>query len=215
VPKLALFPLPSTVVFPGMTLPLFVFEERYRKLVRYCQEQNLKQFIITLAKPENVSDTKRPFHRVGTVMTILDMSENADGTFELLAHGQDRTLIEITHTEHIAEADGSLRPLYYSDKSLLPLERCDPNQERIAAWDAFEVFRKYATTFFAFDALKKIDNAIPEDLIFQASFICANIRIPAEERQLLLETLNLKERFQLAQSLMEKHIEAYAPPKNL
>ncbi len=215
MPKLALFPLPSTVVFPGMTVPLFVFEERYRKLVRYCQNQDQNQFIIALGKQEAFSDTEMPFHSLGTLMTILDLSENADGTFELLAHGQGKCLVEITQTEHIAEGDGSHRPLYYSERKIVPLERCDLNQERLVAWDALEVFTKYAKTFFAFEAQKKIDEAIPEDLIYQASFICANIRIPAEERQLLLEAVSLSQRFQLAQSFMEKHIEAYAPPKNL
>ncbi len=47
---------------------------------------------------------------------------------------------------------------------------------------------------------------MPEDLLYQASFICANIRIPSEHRQALLETPSLVERFQLATRLMRERL---------
>ena len=198
-----------------MTVPLYIFEARYRKLVRYCQEENIDQFIISLARQKRFSEDTMPFYAFGTLVRILELSENADGTFHLLGHGQERCQIKIEHSETIAETDGSQKPLFYSEKLPLPLLRSDPNQERIAAWDSLDVFRSYAKTFFAFEALKKIDEVLPEDLIYQASFICANIRVPAEDRQRLLETDSLTLRFQLAQTLMEQHIAAYIPPKNL
>ena len=39
--KIALFPIPNSVVYPGTVFPLHVFEPRYRKMVKYCQEEGV------------------------------------------------------------------------------------------------------------------------------------------------------------------------------
>ena len=48
--KLPLFPLPETVVFPGMTLPLYIFEERYKRMVKDCVESNQRRLVIVLSQ---------------------------------------------------------------------------------------------------------------------------------------------------------------------
>ena len=37
----ALFPIPNSVNFPGVSVPLHVFEPRYRKMVRYCIDNDV------------------------------------------------------------------------------------------------------------------------------------------------------------------------------
>jgi uncharacterized protein len=93
----------------------------------------------------------------------------------------------------------------------VPVERGDPNLERVAAWDALEAFRRYARTFFAFDAERQIDENVPDDVLYQASFICANLRLDGDERQALLEAPTLVDRFRLAERLIEERIAAHAP----
>ncbi len=39
--KVALFPIPNSVNFPGVPTPLHVFEPRYRKMVKYCIDNNV------------------------------------------------------------------------------------------------------------------------------------------------------------------------------
>ncbi len=39
--EVALFPIPESVNFPGMSVPLHVFEPRYRKMVRYCIDNDV------------------------------------------------------------------------------------------------------------------------------------------------------------------------------
>lgn len=39
--EVALFPIPNAVNFPGVPTPLHVFEPRYRKMVKYCLDQNV------------------------------------------------------------------------------------------------------------------------------------------------------------------------------
>lgn len=209
-----IFPLPNTVVFPGMTVPLYIFEARYRKLVHICLEQEHPRFIISLGKTnETLGDQALPFYSVGALVHVVQVSQNPDGTYQVFGYGQERCHVEISSREDIAESDGSIRPLFYSPEKVWSLERSDPNQERLIAWDTLEVFQRYAKIFFPTEASGRIEDIIPEDLIFQASFICANIRIPADSRQVLLEAPSLIKRFQIAQKMMQERIAAHQPTK--
>ncbi len=202
--QLPLFPL-SLAVFPGMTLPLHIFEERYKKMVRDCVEQNQRRFVIVLAKPAvDISDRDAPLYDVGSFVDILTVSENPDGTYDMLAHGQERCKVRVTERESVQEMDGSTRGLLYTAEEAYPLGRGDPNLERVAAWDALDTFREYARTFFTPDAAEQIDEALPDDLVYQASFICANLRVPVTSRQVMLEAPSLTERFNVAQRLMQE-----------
>lgn len=182
-----------------MTLPLFVFEERYKAMVRDCLEAQHHRFAIVLARPgARLSDGVVTPHEVGAYADILSVAENADGTFNLLVHGQGRCWVR--------DVDVSSHPYFSVGDAPYPLERGDPNAEQLAAWDALEVFREYAKQTFAFDAVTQIEKAMPSDAVHQASFICANLRVPASSRQVLLEAPSLIGRFGLAQKLMQEQL---------
>lgn len=204
VADLPLFPLPETVVFPGMTVPLVIFEERYKTMVRDCLEEERHRFVIVLAKPSaRVSDGVVTSHKAGAYVDIMSVAENPDGTFNLLVYGQERCWVR--------DLDITSRPYFSIPDAPYPLERGNPNQEQVAAWDALDTFRDYAKQTFAFDgAMEQIEEALPSDPMHQASFICANIRVPAVSRQVLLEAPSLIERFGLAQKLMQERLQAHA-----
>ncbi len=201
--KLPVFALPETVVFPGMTLPLYIFEERYKRMVKDCAAHNQRRIIITLGKSGgNPSDSEARFHEIGAFVDILAITENPDHTYHVVTHGQGRCRIEVVERRAIAELSGEVRYLPYSAEHPYPLERQDPNLERVAAWDCLDTFRDYARRFFAAAAFDKIDEALPEDLVYQASFVCANLRVPAPSKQAMLEAPSLVGRFELARKLM-------------
>lgn len=208
---LPLFPLPELVVFPGMTLPLFIFEERYRRMVQECVETSQRRIVLVLAPPvQKISDAPelQGIAGVGSYVDILSVMENADGTFHILTHGQERCRVKPARSERVPTADGAVSYLHYTEDLPYPLGRSDPNSERLAAWDALEVFREYAGRFFAESAREQIEEALPDDLLFQASFICANVRLGASARQALLEAPSLVDRFALAQRLMREQLSA-------
>lgn len=209
-----LFPLPDTVVFPGMTVPLQVFEERYKRLVRLVSESDPKRFVTALAPAgDAIRDRTPPLPQYGTFLELLSLQENADGTLYLLAHGQERCRLLLTREEQVAEPEGTERPLLFVQNEPAPLEREDPNQERLLAWDALDTFRAYAETFFAFEAAQQVEQALPDEPLYQASFICANIRVPAASRQVLLDAASLSQRFQLARKLMQERLDAHQPAR--
>jgi len=207
VSEVPLFPL-EVVVFPGMTVPIHVFEERYKRLVRFCLEHEQKRFAVVLVTHNApIRDTPVGIAGMGALVDILSVQENADGTFELLVHGQERCEVEVLRREDIRETDGGHRPLFFVDDTPVPVERGDPNQEQVAAWDALDTFRAYAAAYFADGAVSQVEANLPEDPLYQASFVCANMRVPLASRQVLLEAASLRERFELARKMMAEQLE--------
>lgn len=210
--EVPLFPL-EVVVFPGMTVPIHVFEERYKRLVRFCLEQDRKRFVAVLVTHNApIRDTPVGIAETGALVDILSVQENSDGSFDLLVHGQERCAVEILRREDVLEPEGGHRPLFFVDDAPSPVVRDDPNQEQVAAWDAIDTFRRYAKAFFAEGALAQVDANLPDDPLYQASFVCANMRVPLASRQVLLEARSLRERFELARTMMDEQLSA-APGK--
>jgi uncharacterized protein len=89
---LPLFPL-STVLFPGMRLPLHVFEERYRLLVDDLkgQPEPWRFGVIAIRKGREVgADGLTALYDVGCVATVRQITPHADGRFDLITVGTER-----------------------------------------------------------------------------------------------------------------------------
>ncbi|WP_030417882.1 LON peptidase substrate-binding domain-containing protein [Streptomyces sp. SCSIO 75703] len=113
--RLPLFPL-NSVLFPGLVLPLNIFEERYRAMMRELLKapEDERRFAVVAIRdghevapsaPGMPDPTARPergpaagfgadpadaFHKVGCVADAATVRERPDGTFEVLATGTTR-----------------------------------------------------------------------------------------------------------------------------
>ncbi|MEU0226151.1 LON peptidase substrate-binding domain-containing protein [Streptomyces sp. NPDC006284] len=114
--RLPLFPL-NSVLFPGLVLPLNIFEERYRAMMRELlktPEEDSRRFAVVAIRdgyevaqsgpglPDPTTalergpaagfgpDPLKAFHKVGCVADAATIREKADGTFEVLATGTTR-----------------------------------------------------------------------------------------------------------------------------
>ncbi|MFY1676471.1 MULTISPECIES: LON peptidase substrate-binding domain-containing protein [unclassified Streptomyces] len=123
--RLPLFPL-NSVLFPGLVLPLDVFEERYRAMMRELlktPEDEPRRFALvairdghevapsgpglpdpTAARDRGPTagfgpDPLRAFHRIGCVADAATVRERPDGTFEVLATGTTRVRLVSVDTD--------------------------------------------------------------------------------------------------------------------
>ena len=89
---LPMFPL-GTVLFPTMVLPLHVFEERYRALVRDCLAGDREFGVVLIERGSEVGggDVRSD---VGTVARIVEVEEYPDGRFGLVGVGVRRVRVE-------------------------------------------------------------------------------------------------------------------------
>ncbi|MFE9706380.1 LON peptidase substrate-binding domain-containing protein [Streptomyces sp. NPDC005930] len=114
--RLPLFPL-NSVLFPGLVLPLNIFEERYRAMMRELlktPEDEPRRFAVVAIRdgcevapsapglPDGTAtaesgptagfgaDPLTAFHKVGCIADAATIRERSDGTFEVLATGTNR-----------------------------------------------------------------------------------------------------------------------------
>ena len=85
--EVPLFPL-NIVLFPGMALPLHIFEARYRKMASDCLADQAP-FGIVLALPEGAFEQEEPA-RVGTLARIVDYEQLPNGCYNILTVGTRR-----------------------------------------------------------------------------------------------------------------------------
>jgi Lon protease-like protein len=85
---LPMFPL-NTVLFPGVALPLHVFEPRYRAMTRHCLDGDGRFGVVLIERGSEVGgDDVRV--SVGTCARIVDAAELPDGRWVLMALGVER-----------------------------------------------------------------------------------------------------------------------------
>jgi Lon protease-like protein len=85
---LPMFPL-NAVLFPGVAVPLHVFEPRYRALTRDCLDTDRRFGVVLIERGSEVGggDVRFP---VGTCARIMEASELPDGRWVLMVLGGER-----------------------------------------------------------------------------------------------------------------------------
>ncbi len=96
--SIPLFPL-GVVLFPGMMLPLHIFEERYKAMIKECLTSG-NPFGVVLVKHGqspvfNVNDKQfTDFYSVGTTARITAIEQLKNGRLNLLTIGQERFILK-------------------------------------------------------------------------------------------------------------------------
>ena len=89
--SLAVFPLPSTVLFPGTALPLHVFEQRYLNMVRTILEKGGALAIVRLRDEEVTTGSVPPdLCDIACAGRIVHVDELPNGRLNILVHGLER-----------------------------------------------------------------------------------------------------------------------------
>jgi len=93
--SLPIFPLPNLVFFPSSTLPLHVFEERYRALTRDVLASPNKVMGIARLKPgyETNYEGRPPVFEVCGVGSVVESERHADGRYDITLKGIARVQI--------------------------------------------------------------------------------------------------------------------------
>lgn len=90
-----IFPLPDVTLFPHTTLPLHVFEARYRAMVTDALERNRRLVIVRLRPGYEATYAGKPaVHDVGGVGEIVSCDRLPTGRYNLLLRGDDRVRID-------------------------------------------------------------------------------------------------------------------------
>jgi uncharacterized protein len=180
---LPLFPL-GTVLFPGMVLPLNVFEERYRQMVRDLLDrpEPRELGVVAIRKGREVgTQNLRELYGVGCVATLREVTPHPDGRFSLVAVGARRF--------RLLRTDDTLA-YYQAEVEDLPEEAADgPGRDSGGAATVLAVqaaFREYLNALAdkAGAVIRVAD--IPDEPLLLSYVVAAAMVIDVPERQALL-----------------------------
>jgi Lon protease-like protein len=91
--KISIFPLPNVILFPGIDLPLYIFEPRYRLMLKDCSAGNKFMGISLLRRGWEEKKDPVPSHDIVGVGYVRAIFENPDGTSYILLKGVCRARI--------------------------------------------------------------------------------------------------------------------------
>ena len=194
---LPLLSLRNTVLFPGVVIPISVGRDRS---VRLIKESNKAEAMIGVVSQKE-DDTEVPgpddLNKVGTVARILKMLKMPDGTNTVILQGQQRfKWQEVVQEEPYLKAKVEA---YGGIEEPLPEEEGQAMMEslRDLSVELIEMNPNIPTE--AADAIKGIDR-----LGFLVNFIGSNMQVGVEEKQGILEEVQLEKRSQMVLALLHK-----------
>ncbi|MES2413235.1 MAG: LON peptidase substrate-binding domain-containing protein [Pseudomonadota bacterium] len=206
--SLPLFPL-GTVLYPGGTLPLRIFEVRYLDMIGKCHKTDAPFGIVSLnhgsevrkidSKPGSDGFVQEEFNTVGTLATITNFSASQPGLISICCKGDQRFRIsnkeklrhglwiaEVTRVDDDAEIriPDDLKPIANAlGKLISTLEQRD-----VEAGHQMPVARPYRLN----------------DCGWVANRWCELLPIPTELKQRLMELENPLLRLELAGDILER-----------
>ncbi|HSE69139.1 MAG TPA: LON peptidase substrate-binding domain-containing protein [Nocardioidaceae bacterium] len=200
---LPMFPL-NTVLFPGVRMPLHVFEDRYRALVHHLlsipdKSQRLFGVVAIREGYEVGSHGVQSVHRIGCVAQMTSVAPYGDGTFDIEVVGRSRFRLDAMDT---------------SGRYLVgAVEHAgDEGDETLTAGDEAErtlaTFEAYRTQLSDLRGGEVLDGDVPHDPTYLSYTLAATCLLTLRERQALLEADTARERLIMLRQAMREEMRA-------
>lgn len=200
VRELPLFPLP-VVLFPGVPLPLHIFEPRYRKMLSDIRVGN-NFFGLSYFDASNAATDFPPAGHVGCVAEVTDTQLLPDGRSNILTIGLVRYRVE----EYVEHGDPYLvaRVNFFEDEEESD-ERLTESSRSVA-----ETFARIARAVRIINderaSLPDISDTEPQRLSF---LVAAAMEIDVELKQELLELESTSERLRRLSDMLGRAVSSY------
>ncbi|MGQ0465953.1 MAG: LON peptidase substrate-binding domain-containing protein [Sporichthyaceae bacterium] len=198
--RLPLFPL-GTVLFPGVPLPLNIFEPRYRQLIEDLTDgrsvgADAPVFgVIAIREGWEVGpDSVNALYDVGCATALRTVNPLPDGRYEVLTVGRDRfRLLEVDRRG----------PYLVGEVEYLP-ESGGPDAIH-EAQTAERAFRRYVADLIAgAEGAPQPPADLPDDPLVLSYLIAASMVLDLADRQALLEAADAATRLRVASALLAR-----------
>ena len=181
--KIAIFPLSNFIIFPQTNVPLNIFEPRYIQMIDDAIKGNR---MIGIIQPKKSGDLKKPnLYNVGCAGKITSFNETEDGRYVIVLNGICRfkiiseekndkiyRIFNISFTEYLEDLNKKVEDIKFSDLKFIFKE--------------LKYFFKKQGYIINFEETKK--NSLDQTI----NTISMVSPFSLEEKQILLETKNLK-----------------------
>ncbi|CAJ60864.1 MULTISPECIES: LON peptidase substrate-binding domain-containing protein [Frankia] len=199
--RLPLFPL-GTVLLPGLVLPLEIFEERYRALVRELLAQpadEARSFgVVAIRRGRETGPALPAIHEVGCTAVLRRVQEHPDGRFSLITVGGQRF--------RIGTVDQHSAPYLVGEVEFLPDEVGDAEGARESVAPVQRLMRAYAERLAATGTVQISLPDLPDDPVALSYVIAAAAVTDLTERQGLLAAADAATRLRVERALLHREV---------
>ena len=194
-----LFPL-GTVLYPGKVLPLHIFEERYRQLVRDLLDgPEPRRFGVIAIREgrETGADGITSLYDIGCVAELREATRHDDGRFDLVTVGTERF--------RLGELDRS-RPYLRAEVEPVPDDIADPAAAALAVTAAGTTFRAYLDVLAERGGATVRVKDLPDEPVLLSYVIAAAMIVDLPQHQALLAEPDALARLEAGQALLSREI---------
>ena len=182
--KIPVFPLSNFIIFPEMTVPLNIFEPRYLQMINDAMKGSK---IIGIIQPKKQNQTIPSLYNIGCAGKITNYNETDDGRYLIVLSGISRfKIIQEINTEK----------LYRECKVNFDDFKIDLNErkEEIKFSDLELIFKKSKSLFNKQGYIINWKDLELKSLNQTINTISMASPFSLEEKQVLLEALNINDR---------------------
>jgi Lon protease-like protein len=200
--RLPLFPL-ETVLYPGLVLPLHIFEDRYRQLVQHLSavpEGAPRRFgVVAIRQGREVGPGESlALHEIGCTAEIHTISPYDDGRYDIITTGATRFRL---HSLDDSQA--------YLQGDVEFLDEGTGEDANVLAASVEQAFREYESSLLAARRQTTLEvPEMPEDPVLMSYLVAAAMILDTPDKQRLLAAADAAERLRAELALLrrETHI---------
>ncbi|MDO6617827.1 MULTISPECIES: endopeptidase La [unclassified Shewanella] len=204
--ELPVLPLRDVVVYPHMVIPLFVGREKSIRCLESAMEQDKQILLVAQREADLDEPTKEDIFDVGTVASILQLLKLPDGTVKVLVEGGQRAKV----TAYTQEDE-----FFVATAEYLASEDLADKEEEVLVRSAISQFEGYI----------KLNKKIPPEVLTSltgieeaarlADTMAAHMPLKLEDKQSVLEMINVGERLEYLMAMMEGEIDLLQVEKRI
>ncbi|ARD21892.1 endopeptidase La [Shewanella japonica] len=204
--ELPVLPLRDVVVYPHMVIPLFVGREKSIRCLESAMEQDKQILLVAQREADLDEPAKDDIFEIGTVASILQLLKLPDGTVKVLVEGGQRAKV----TEYTQEDE-----FFVANVTMLASEELADKEEEVLVRSAISQFEGYI----------KLNKKIPPEVLTSltgieeaarlADTMAAHMPLKLEDKQSVLEMINVGERLEYLMAMMEGEIDLLQVEKRI
>ena len=182
--EIPVFPLSNFIIFPKTTVPLNIFEPRYIEMVDDAMKGNR---IIGMIQPRKSNQTTPVLYKVGCAGKIVSFNETEDGRYLIVLGGISRFKIieELETSKLYRKCRVDFEDFFYD---------LDEKSEEIKFSDLELIFKNLKSLFIKQGYIIDWKELEKQTLDQTINTLAMASPFSLEEKQVLLETINLNER---------------------
>ncbi len=195
--ELPILPMNNILIFPNIVAPMIINEERQISVINEALSDR-KIVGLFAQKAKKLKEQNDTLYDMGTAVFILKMFRIPDGNMGLMVQGLSRIRLE-----NIIQTD----PFMKGRIRIIPEDKSRSVKTEALLREVTEIFQQIVTLspFLPDELSQAIQNVESPNRL--ADFIASNLKFDIEERQSILETLNVEDRLIKLLTLLNHELE--------